>query len=575
MEDKLKILCATGQDSFDLVLKNFEEFEVVDTVNYKQDLIETCYSLNPDIVVVTDNLGGKEYLFKILISLRVICPNTRVVYFCGKIDFNDTIRVCNLNLLISSGIFDIIEDSEIDINLIRFILNNPRERSHVDYIENNYMDSIYPNRQNMPIKFSYSVEEEEIVDNDVFNNLHVFISSKHGTGKSFIVGNAAIAIANMGINKKGSKPRVALIDLDLEGFSLSNNFDTFSDDKNVLDAVRESQKIVTDYGIADNINLQHEVIDNIKKMLIPTKNYPNIKILCGPKRSFREEEYCEVRPNDIVFIIETIINDYDIILVDTNSDAEYSKIFPLFSMARNVYSVLEMNMNALKNENRLKGHIDNYLNKQKLKYILNKDVENGDISSSLIEEELNYSFISKIPAIDSNKMFNLDFKKEFLINQNERDLLKSRYEIIKIANDIWPIKNFEILDNKMKALFNEKVVEEKKDYSNKWVGMIMKSIGLDAEDEDAIKSSVKNSKVVEKAKNFSFKETFNKFKFGAKAISSDIEKNRELKKLENKNLTEQEAYSNKDIENIEDNQNNQNIAVEVNEGFENYKESEE
>lgn len=575
MEDKLKILCATGQDSFDLVLKNFEEFEVVDTVNYKQDLIETCYSLNPDIVVVTDNLGGKEYLFKILISLRVICPNTRVVYFCGKIDFNDTIRVCNLNLLISSGIFDIIEDSEIDINLIRFILNNPRERSHVDYIENNYMDSIYPNRQNMPIKFSYSVEEEEIVDNDVFNNLHVFISSKHGTGKSFIVGNAAIAIANMGINKKGSKPRVALIDLDLEGFSLSNNFDTFSDDKNVLDAVRESQKIVTDYGIADNINLQHEVIDNIKKMLIPTKNYPNIKILCGPKRSFREEEYCEVRPNDIVFIIETIINDYDIILVDTNSDAEYSKIFPLFSMARNVYSVLEMNMNALKNENRLKGHIDNYLNKQKLKYILNKDVENGDISSSLIEEELNYSFISKIPAIDSNKMFNLDFKKEFLINQNERDLLKSRYEIIKIANDIWPIKNFEILDNKMKALFNEKVVEEKKDYSNKWVGMIMKSIGLDAEDEDAIKSSVKNSKVVEKAKNFSFKETFNKFKFGAKAISSDIEKNRELKKLENKNLTEQEVYSNKDIENIEDNQNNQNIAVEVNEGFENYKESEE
>lgn len=561
MSDKLRILCATGQDSFDTIISKFDEFEVIDTINYKQDLIQTCYSENPDMVIVTDNLGGKEYLFKTLIALRVSCPNTRVVYFCNKIDFTDSLRVANLNLLIAAGIFDIIENAEIDINLIRFILNNPRERSHVDYIENKYLDSVYPNRQVMPIKFTYQVEEdEEQINDDVYNNLHVFISSKHGTGKSFVVGNAAIAIANMGINKKGTKPRVALIDLDLEGFSLSNNFDTFSDDKNIFDAAREAQRIVSDYGLLDNVNLQHEVIDNIKKMLIPTKNYSNIKILCGPKRSFKEEEYCDIRQNDIVFILETIMNDYDIIIVDANSDAEYSKIFPLFSMARNVYSVLEMNMNALNNENRLKGHLDNYLDKQKLKYILNKDVEGGDIDSKLIEEELGYSFISKIPAVDSSKMFNLDFKKEFIINQNEKELLKTRYEIIKVANDIWPIKNFEVLDTKMKALFNETVVVEKKEYSNKWVGMIMKSIGIEAEDEDAIKSSIKNSKIAEKAKDFSFKDIFNKFKSGAKEIHSDIEKNKELKKLEDKSLNDsEESTNNLTIENVEVKENTENV----------------
>jgi hypothetical protein len=343
----------------------------------------------------------------------------------------------------------------------------------------------------------------------------------------------------MGINKKGSKPKVALIDLDLEGFSLSNNFDTFSDESNTFDAVRLSQKIVSEYGISDDIKLQHEVIDGIKKMLIPTKNYPNIKILCGPKKGFEENEFCEVRQNDIVFILETIINEYDIIIVDTNSDAEYEKIFPLFSMARNVYSVLEMNTNALQVENRLRKHIDTYLNSQKVKYILNKDIEGGKVTSKDIENQLDYSFISKIPAVESEKMFDIDFNKDFLINQNDKNLLKTRYEIIKVANDIWPIKNFEVLDSKMKALFEEKK-EESKEYTNKWLGMIMKSIGFEAEDEDAIKQALKNSRVVEKARTFSFKDAFNKIKLGAKEISSDVEKEKEFKRLEDKSMVSDE-----------------------------------
>ena len=62
--DKQTIVCATGQDSLNYVFTKFDELEVVDTITYKQDLISVCYEKNPSIVVVTDNLGGKEFLYK-------------------------------------------------------------------------------------------------------------------------------------------------------------------------------------------------------------------------------------------------------------------------------------------------------------------------------------------------------------------------------------------------------------------------------------------------------------------------------------------------------------------------------
>ena len=538
--EKRKVITATGQDSFDLILKNFDEFEIVDTISYKKDLLESVEAHTPDILIITDNIGGKEYLYKLLIDLRVKYPNVRVVYFCGKIDFTDNIRLTCLNNLIAAGIYDIIDEPEIDVNLIRFILNNPRERSQLDYIESKYAESIYINRTINPIKFTYNaLEEDDEIDSNVFRNLHVFIASKHGAGKSFILENMAIAIANMGINKKGAKPRVAIIDFDFENFSISNSFDTFNDEKNVMKAIDEAQRIVTEYGIKDNLSLQHEVVDNIKKMFVPTKKYSNIKILCGSNKVFKEEEYTKIRHNDIVFIIETIVNDYDIILVDTNSDAEYSKIYPLFSMARNVYSVIEMNLNVFSGDSRLRGHIDTYLSSQKLKYILNKDIENVSIKSSDIEEQLGYKFVAKVPCVPYEKMFEIACKKDFVINQNDKDLLKVRYELIKAANDVWPIKNFDVLNSKMRSYFHEDESEEiqEKTYSSPLVKMVMEGLGIDSKDTDAIKTSIKNSNVVDKAKDFTFKGFFSKLNSGAKEINKDL-KNEKTLKLEDKTNNE-------------------------------------
>ena len=64
---KKTIITASGQDYMDAVISNFEEFEVLAKVDYREDLFEACKTLSPDIVVVSDNVGGKSSLNKILI----------------------------------------------------------------------------------------------------------------------------------------------------------------------------------------------------------------------------------------------------------------------------------------------------------------------------------------------------------------------------------------------------------------------------------------------------------------------------------------------------------------------------
>ena len=38
------------------------------------------------------------------------------------------------------------------------------------------------------------------------------------------------------------------------------------------------------------------------------------------------------------------MSDYDVVLVDVNSSIEYENLFPLFSMSRNMYFVMDMDL---------------------------------------------------------------------------------------------------------------------------------------------------------------------------------------------------------------------------------------
>ena len=524
---KKRIITATGQTYMDTIISKFNDFEVVDTVDYKEDLYKACLKEKPDILIVSDFIGGKISLFKTLIKIRTNINTVRIVYLAGKVDMADTIRINGLNMLIGAGIYDIITEEIMDVELIKFVLKNPRGSENVDYIESKNIESIYGDRrQKSLIEITYRKEEE--IDTSVYQNLITFISTKGGTGKTFLLSNIAVAISQLGLNNlNGNKPKVAIIDLDIAGFNISNTFETNDKEKNLIEAVKQTQRIINSDGfIIDNKGLQNDVIDSIKKMFIPSKKYSNIKVLGGPDRRYFESDSLSIRQNDIVFIIEAIIDDYDLILVDMNSDVEYAKFYPLFSMSKDIFLVMEMTFNCFNNNNRIMEHISELLGNQKIKHILNKEIENNDlvISSDDFDKYLEYNFIAKIPAINPEILFNDEYKKEFIINNPSKDLLKIRYEIIKIANNVWPIRNFEKLAEKMNLIFNkEEEIKKVNDDNNenKIIGFIKKSIGLEKKDEDFIREALKNNKVVN---NIGLKKSIDKLKSGMKEIINDTNK---------------------------------------------------
>ncbi len=498
---KPTILVASGQEYMDTVIASFEEFNVIAKVDYREELQEACASLVPDILVVSDNIGGKSSLHEILAAIKIANPSIRIVYFYGKVDFGDTISLKSLNMLISLGIYDIITENTIEVELIKFVLKNPRSIENVDFLQAKNVESIHGKRH-PNITVTHSINDMKIESN-VYRNLSTFVSTKGGVGKTFILSNIAVALSQTGISTpSGSKPRIAIIDLDLAGFGASYVFKTQNKEKNIIMASIEAQKIIKKDGtLNDNKSLKLEVIDKIRKMFVQTSKYSNIFVLGAPEREFYENDSYEFASNDIVFIIESIVEDYDIILVDMNSDWEYSKVFPLFSMSRDIYMILDMDFKAFYAHKRQIGHITDYVSENKLKYVLNRKLPDEEVSITAdeISSSLGYKFLSKIPDIPRKNMFEVDFKEEFVIMVNNKNFVETRYELMKTANDIWPIKNFDRLAQKMEAIFNrkEEIIQEEKQLTgkeNKVVKFLKDTIGLEDEDVDEIKEGLKNSK---------------------------------------------------------------------------------
>lgn len=553
---KKTIITASGQDYMDTVISSFEEFEVIAKVDYREDLKEACQTLKPDILVVSDSIGGKSSLHEILAGIKIDNPAIRIVYFYGKVDFGDTISLKSLNMLISLGIYDIITENTIEVELIRFVLKNPRSIENVDFLLAKNVESIHGKRKG-GITVTHSMNDIQI-ESGIYRNLSTFISTKGGAGKTFLLSNIAVAISATGINTpKGVKPRIGIIDLDLAGFGISDTFKVADKEKNIIMASIEAQKIIKKDGtLNDNRSLQKEVIDKIRKMFVQTSKYSNIFVLGAPEREFYENDSYEFSKNDIAFIIEAVVEDFDVILVDMNSDWEYSKTFPLFAMSRDIYNVVDMDFRSFYAQKRQTDHILEYTTEKKLKYILNKKIpdDKAPVTADEIEKILGYSFISKIPNIAREDIFNIDFKEEFVIMVNNKDFIETRYEILKTANDIWPIKNFDRLAQKMEAIFNKKeeIIQEEKQLTgkeSKVTKFIKDTLGLEDEEVDVIKEGLKNSKgaqsfgdITDKIKK-AVSDTLNNFGVSSPSTKSLEEEAKEVEDTENVTTEESQEES--------------------------------
>ena len=84
--------------------------------------------------------------------------------------------------------------------------------------------------------------------------------------------------------------------------------------------------------------------------------------------------------------LKTFLDDYDVVLIDVNSSAEYRALFPLFSMSRSLFCN-GYDYNCFMNNKRQQTYLNSIGNPLKFKYILNKFIDDPESKwhSMLIE----------------------------------------------------------------------------------------------------------------------------------------------------------------------------------------------
>jgi MinD-like ATPase involved in chromosome partitioning or flagellar assembly len=459
-----KILCATGDYTIDKAVEKFKEYQTVGEVSQKSEIKKLVNKLNPDILLLAEGLTGKEYLPEIIIDLVRNYPKLRVVFLTGSIDYNEIDRRAFFESMVYAGVYDIIHEDKITPEKIKNRLNHPRKKEDVSYLVE---------RKKSKKHKTFIFQEEDKVDADIldyYKNLYTISSIKPGTGKSFISTNVATMIAEHGEKKEdGSKPKVALIEADLQNLSLGTLLQIEDDKYNLKTTMDKIKGIIgDDNALTKDIELIEDADEHIFKSLKPYPHCRNLHALVGSQLSLQELE--EVKSIHYIYLIEAIAEKYDVVIIDTNSALTHVTTFPLLSMSKNCFYILNLDFNNVRNNYRYKDFLKSLGISKRVKYILNEDIQKDAYKNNRkYKEELMYTsdmvekdfkLECKIPIIQKPTFLNRIYSGKPLSLDNKEHTLKARYEISKVANQIWPITIYEEL--KAEAELLEEKESEKK-----------------------------------------------------------------------------------------------------------------
>ncbi|WPS85480.1 ATPase (plasmid) [Brevibacillus halotolerans] len=446
-----RVLVASGQPQIDDSIKKFENYDVVDAVEYKKEILEAVEFHQPDILLIGEGLSGQEPLIQIMLQLVKDYPNLRIVYLAGYVDLRDEGKVNSLAVLVMAGIYDIVHEQKITVQTLKNILDNPKTEEQTAYLTKRMKDSISKNKN----VIEFEIPEDEVKqDDDVYNNLFVVSSIKPGTGKSFLSTNLATAIATYGVEVNGKKPRVALIEADLQNLSVGTLLQIEDDKKNLKAVIDKISTIVNENGnLMGDIKQTEDVDEFIKGCFKPYYRSKNLEALVGSQLTFSQIE--GVKPYHYVYLIDSIIKDFDVVIIDSNSSLTHVTTYPLLHMAKSCYYVLNLDFNNVRNNLRYKDILKEMGILDKVKYVLNEDIvkDNTESSSAGIDvedlmftadhlDDSNFKLEARVPLLPKTVFLNRLYEGTPVVLDDKGYTLKARYELFKVANQIWPIKNF-------------------------------------------------------------------------------------------------------------------------------------
>lgn len=459
-----KILLATGHESIDNATRKLQDYEFVGSIEYKKDLLEACSYYKPDIVLVSDFLTGKESLLEEMVMVRQNHPQIRIVYVTKTLDMKNKERVNQLGMLVLSGIYDILTESKLSIQLIKNLLDNPRKKENVDYLLRNIRSTQADDVDEIQIE---TPDEEEVYDVEKYGykNVYLVSSIKPGTGKSFASTNLATTIAKYGKKKDGKAPKVGLIEADLQNLSVGTLLQIEDDKHNLKTVMEKIATIMTSDGrLIEDASKIEEVNRYIKSCFKSYYHCKNLEALVGSQLTMEEIE--DIKPYHYIYLIEAIVDEYDVIIIDTNSSLAHVTTYPLLRLSNTAYYIINLDFNNVRNNARYKETLRDLEVLDRVKYILNEDIEDNGLSNDNEGEKLiftsehlsqsGFDVDVKIPLLPKNIFLNRLYEGTPVVLDNKPNTLKARLEFAKMANQIWEMENLPFLEQEYNSIDKKK-----------------------------------------------------------------------------------------------------------------------
>lgn len=377
-----------------------------------------------DTIVVTEGMGDNTV--DLISSIKQLDKTVRVIYITASVNENSLERVRQLCDLVRAGFYDILVAKNINVSEIIKVINNPMVYGDVNYL--------------------LSVEQNLLMSKSVFKNVISFNSVKPSSGKSTLATNVATAIAMFGqLKTSGEKPKVAIIEGDLNNLSIGTMLRVENERYNLSEALRMIASVVKDDG---TITANEDEIKNIKayvrRCFVSYSKIPNLYAMVTSKLTL--EELSMVNPYRYYFLIECVVGAFDIVIIDTNSSLDHRTTGSILELSNRIYLLLDMDINNIENNSRYLTILRDYNILSRSKYILNKNVPFDKQTQFL--EDLGYvvkniipqiKISNTIPLIDKNYL-NESVKTGIpIVLSKEKVVGEFQDAILKIANENWKI----------------------------------------------------------------------------------------------------------------------------------------
>lgn len=428
--------------------EGYDVVQSVDTTNDLQRLFGSSEAL-ANTLLVTEKIEQQGSLVNILLDIHEHFPEVRIIFLAtGTLENRYTVN--QLHMLCSHGIYDLFYEGRITREKIHHLLDNPKESSDCIAIEEKFKE--FKDIAPTPIA---TVIKESIKDETIKNNIVAVTSVKPGTGKSFVSSNLAVTLAKYGKKDDGSKPKVLLLEGDLQTLSVYTLFGIKDEKYNLRAALRMIDTYMEYHSVDEWFNGAEDIKEFIRHCCLRT-SIDNLYILEGHDFDVNETSSCDGA--SYYYLTMYLATLYDQIVIDSNSSLQHATTDPILQLSKTLYFVFTTDFNNLKLNVRYQDELANLGVKDKVKYVLNKALFG--------EQKLNYTFEYddkeivgnklridyEIPLVDMAVILNSTYKHEMLAMDNTPKTLFVREKFIRLANDVMPLGDIDEFVNEIEIL---------------------------------------------------------------------------------------------------------------------------